>query len=83
VWLDPQFKGWDIREDYLPGVRCPVLAIQGRDDEYGTMAQLDEIKRRVSGPCELLELDNCGHAPFRDQGQIVVSRVSAFVKALL
>jgi pimeloyl-ACP methyl ester carboxylesterase len=83
VWLDPQFKGWDIREDYLPGVRCPVLAIQGRDDEYGTMAQLDEIKRRVNGPCELLELDNCGHAPFRDQAQIVVSRVSTFVKNLL
>ena len=45
VWLDPEFKGWDIRDDYLPGVRCPVLAIQGHDDEYGTMAQLDEIER--------------------------------------
>jgi len=83
VWLDPEFKGWDIREDYLPGVRCPVLAIQGHDDEYGTMAQLDEIERRVSGPCELLKLERCGHLPFRDQAQIVVSRVSTFVKELL
>jgi pimeloyl-ACP methyl ester carboxylesterase len=41
------FERWDIRDEYLPGVRCPVLAIQGYDDEYGTMAQLDEIARRV------------------------------------
>src|SRR5262245_21215789 len=33
VWLDPEFKGWDIRDEYLPGVRCPVLAIQGYEDE--------------------------------------------------
>jgi pimeloyl-ACP methyl ester carboxylesterase len=82
VWLDPQFKGWDIRADYLPGVRCPVLAIQGHDDEYGTMAQLDEIKRRVRGPCELLKLEKCGHAPFRDQAEVVLSRVSSFVRSL-
>ena len=82
VWLDPQFEGWDIRADYLPGVRCPVLAIQGRDDEYGTMAQLDEIERRVRGPCKLLKLENCGHAPFRDQPEKVSAEVAAFVKAL-
>jgi pimeloyl-ACP methyl ester carboxylesterase len=82
VWLDPEFEGWDIRDDYLPGLRCPVLAIQGHDDEYGTMAQLDEIERRVKGPCELLKLDNCGHAPFRDRPDAVVSKVSAFVKDL-
>jgi pimeloyl-ACP methyl ester carboxylesterase len=82
VWLDREFEGWDIRADYLPGVRCPVLAIQGHDDEYGTMAQLDEIARRVKGRCELLKLDHCGHAPFRDQPDEVVSKVSAFVKDL-
>jgi pimeloyl-ACP methyl ester carboxylesterase len=83
VWLDPEFKGWDIREDYLPEVRCPVLAIQGRDDEYGTMAQLDEIARRVKGPCERLKLENCGHTPFRDQPEVVISEVSSFVRKLL
>ena len=79
VWLDPQFKGWDIRNDYLPGVRCPVLAIQGYDDEYGTMAQLDEIRARVGGPCELVKLEKCGHAPFRDQPEEVLARVSSFI----
>jgi pimeloyl-ACP methyl ester carboxylesterase len=83
VWLDPEFKGWDIREDYLPGVRCAVLAIQGHDDEYGTMAQLDEIERRVRGPCELLKLERCGHAPFRDQPEKVLSKASDFVRQLL
>ena len=82
VWLDPDFETWDIREDYLPAVRCPVLAIQGHDDEYGTMQQLDEIQRRVKGPCELLKLDGCGHSPFRDQAEIVLSRVGAFVNTL-
>jgi pimeloyl-ACP methyl ester carboxylesterase len=82
VWLDPEFKGWDIRGEFLPKVRCPVLAIQGHDDEYGTMAQLDEIERRVSGPCQLVKLDNCGHAPFRDQPDVVLSKVSSFVGAV-
>ena len=79
VWLDPQFEGWDIRADYLAGVRCPVLAIQGHEDEYGTMAQLDEIASRVRGPCELLKLERCGHAPFRDRPDEVISAVKRFV----
>lgn len=82
VWLDPQFGGWDIRDEYLPGVRSPVLAIQGFDDEYGTMAQLDEIERHLSGPCELIKLEQCGHAPFRDQPEIVLSEAERFVRDL-
>jgi pimeloyl-ACP methyl ester carboxylesterase len=61
-------------------VSCPVLAIQGYDDEYGTMAQLDEIARRVKGPCELLKLDDCGHAPFRDQPDAVLSKMVSFLR---
>jgi pimeloyl-ACP methyl ester carboxylesterase len=80
VWLDPQFKGWDIREEYLPQIRCPVLAIQGYDDEYGTMAQLDEIAQRVKAPCELLKLDDCGHAPFREQPEKTLEAVVRFIQ---
>jgi pimeloyl-ACP methyl ester carboxylesterase len=82
VWLDPEFMGWDIRADYLAGVRCPVLAIQGRDDEYGTMEQLEEIKRRVSAPCELVKLEKCGHAPFRDQPEKVLAKAASFITPL-
>jgi pimeloyl-ACP methyl ester carboxylesterase len=82
VWLDPQFKRWDIRDDYLPNVRCPVLAIQGHDDEYGTMAQLDEIARRVKGPCEVLKLEDCGHSPFRDQPEKVLAAAKRLVDSV-
>lgn len=82
VWLDPDFAGWDIRDDFLPAIACPVLAIQGRDDEYGTLAQLDEIARRVQGRCELLELAGCGHAPFREQPERSLAAVAQFVAKL-
>ena len=57
--------------------------IQGRDDEYGSMAQLDEIKRRVAGPCELVKLRDCGHSPFRDQPEMVLSSVSSFLGKII
>src|SRR5256885_15960074 len=82
VWLDADFKGWDIRDDYLPRVACPVLAIQGYDDVYGTMVQLDELARRVKGPCELLKLEDCGHAPFREQPEKTLAAVTRFVAGL-
>jgi pimeloyl-ACP methyl ester carboxylesterase len=82
VWTEENFKAWDIREDYLPRIRCPVLAIQGHGDEYGTMAQLDEIARTAGGPCELIKLDECGHTPFRDQPDKTLAAVSRFVEAL-
>jgi pimeloyl-ACP methyl ester carboxylesterase len=82
VWLDPDFERWDIRDDYLPKVTSPVLAIQGYDDEYGTMAQLDEIERCVKGPCELVKLEKCGHSPFRDQPEKVLGVLMKFISSL-
>lgn len=78
AWLDPEFLEWNI-EEYLPGITCPVLAIQGRGDEYGTMEQLARIRRGVRGPCELLELDGCGHAPFRDQPEATLRAIARFI----
>lgn len=78
VWLDPEFLKWNI-EELLPGIACPLLAIQGRDDEYGTMAQLQAIRRGVRGPCELLELADCGHAPFRDQPAATLAALTRFI----
>ncbi|HUQ76818.1 MAG TPA: alpha/beta hydrolase [Burkholderiales bacterium] len=79
VWLDKGFKTWDIRDEYLPNIDCPVLAIQGYEDVYGTMEQLDEIERRVKGLCELVQLEDCGHAPFREQPQKTLEAVTRFV----
>ena len=81
AWLDPRFRAWNI-EEYLPGICCAVLAIQGEDDAYGTMAQLDAIARQVKGPCELLKLPGCGHSPQREQPEAVLSAVARFVRKL-
>lgn len=79
VWLDPEFEKWDIRADCLPQVACPVLAIQGFDDEYGSMAQLDEIQKRVRGACTLVKLPACGHAPFKDQPEKTLQAIRNFL----
>ena len=81
VWLDPEFRRWNI-EEYLPGIGVPLLAIQGADDEYGTMAQLESIRARVKGPCELLELPGCGHSPHRDQPEAALAALTRFIGAL-
>jgi pimeloyl-ACP methyl ester carboxylesterase len=80
AWLDPAFRKWNI-EEYLPRIRCPVLAVQGEADEYGTMAQLDAIARQVGGPCELLKLPDCGHSPHKDQPEKVLQALARFVRA--
>jgi pimeloyl-ACP methyl ester carboxylesterase len=81
AWLDPAFRDWNI-ESFLPGIRCPVLAIQGEQDEYGTMAQLEAIRRQVSGPCQLLKLPGCGHAPHKDKPEEALRAVRDFVSGL-
>jgi pimeloyl-ACP methyl ester carboxylesterase len=73
-WLNPAFRAWNIEAE-LPKIRCPVLAIQGYDDQYGTMEQLDRIGRAVPH-AELLKLENCGHAPQRDQPEAVMQAVA-------
>ena len=79
IWLDPAFRAWNI-EDCLARIRCPVLAVQGEDDEYGTMAQMDAIGRRVP-QARLLRLPACGHSPHRDQPERVIAAVVDFLRA--
>ena len=78
VWLDPEFRRWNI-EEYLPRIKAPVLAMQGVNDEYGTMAQLEAIRAKVSGECELVTLENCGHSPHRDQPEQTLAALVRFV----
>lgn len=78
VWLRPAFRNWNI-EDCLPQIECPALVIQGRDDEYGTLAQVESIARQVRGPVETLILDECGHAPHRDREDAVLAAMAGFV----
>ncbi|MEN9482110.1 MAG: hypothetical protein RLZZ298_3505 [Pseudomonadota bacterium] len=80
TWLSPEFRDWNI-EAYLPQIRCPVLALQGEDDEYATMRQIEVIAEQVPGT-ELLKLANCGHSPQRDQEAAVLAAISGFVSRL-
>lgn len=80
IWLDPAFRDWNI-ESCLPRIACPVLAIQGEDDEYATMAQLDRIAAGAPR-VELLKLSGCGHSPHRDRPDDVLAAAARFVAGL-
>jgi len=80
AWLDPAFMQWNL-EEYLPGIQVPVLAIQGKDDEYGTEAQADAIVAGAGAKSLLLE--NCGHSPQRDREQATIEAVAGFVREVL
>ena len=77
AWLSPGFRAFDIRA-LLPRIVCPVLAIQGHQDQYGTMAQIDRIADALPDT-ELLKLDDCGHSPQRDRTAAVVEATVHFV----
>ena len=81
AWLSPEFRDWNI-EEYLPGVTCPVLAIQGADDEYGTLKQLDALEGGVKGPFARLMLPRCGHSPHRDQESAVLEAMAEFAERI-
>jgi pimeloyl-ACP methyl ester carboxylesterase len=83
IWLNPEFRTWNI-EDCLAGIRCPVMAIQGEDDEYGSMAQIEAIAAQASAApdVELLKLADCRHSPHRDQTQAVIDAIVRFVDRL-
>ena len=79
IWLNPAFRNWNI-EEYLPALSCPVLVIQGCDDEYGTPWQVEHIVRQCRGSVETLMLQACRHAPHRDQPEEVRGRIAEFVE---
>jgi pimeloyl-ACP methyl ester carboxylesterase len=81
IWLHTDFRSWNI-EKYLPAITCPVLAIQGVDDEYGTLKQIDSILEQAAGPVESLKLENCAHTPHRDQADAVLAATVDFVRPI-
>jgi pimeloyl-ACP methyl ester carboxylesterase len=79
IWLDPRFRDWTI-EDVLPDIAAPALLIQGLDDEYGTLDQLDRVAV-VLPRTERLELSDCGHSPHRDRRDAVLAASRAFLES--
>lgn len=82
IWNSPSFWDWNI-EDELEGIRCPVLVIQGSDDEYGTVAQLDAVERGVSASVERVWLEECGHSPHLDLPHEVERATVHFIEGVV
>ncbi len=79
IWLHPDFRRWNI-EEVLAGIAVPVLLIQGEDDQYGTVAQVEAIARQVSGPVETVMLPDCAHSPHQSlQKDATIAAIVGFV----
>lgn len=79
AWLDPDFMQWNI-EEYLPSIRVPTLAIQGEEDEYGSIEQIECLQKKSGGPVNTLMLQDCKHSPFRDQTDKTINAIVNFLK---
>ena len=77
VWLSEGFRSFDIRQE-IERISAPLLAIQGEDDAYGTLAQIDEIARHVPHT-QLLKLPQCGHSPHKDQPAQVNAAIASLI----
>lgn len=81
IWLSPAFRDWNI-EEYLPGVTCPVLLVQGDEDEYGTTAQLDAIEGSVPVSVERLMVPGAGHSPHLADPDLVTEVSARFIAGM-
>ena len=78
IWLHPDFRAWNI-ESFLPEIQCPILLIQGTEDEYGTEEQIVRIRRQARD-VEILHLPGCRHSPHRDQPERVLQAIGSWIE---
>jgi pimeloyl-ACP methyl ester carboxylesterase len=82
VWLDPDFRAWNI-EEFLPGIAVPALVVQGESDEYGSWAHVESIQRHSGGPVETLSIPDCGHAPHAEHRDVVLAAMAALIQRVV
>jgi pimeloyl-ACP methyl ester carboxylesterase len=80
TWLDPAFASWSLKTE-LPQVRCPILAIHGDQDEFGSLRHPELIRSLAGGPVTTRILEGVGHVPHREQPQTIISVVTEFLQA--
>lgn len=81
AWLRPDFLDWNL-EAFLPTISVPMLLIQGKGDEYGSLDHIRAAEAQAGGPVETLILEDCGHSPQRDRPENVLAKVSEFTGSL-
>jgi len=82
AWLDPEFRAWDISE-FLAYVRVPVAIIQGADDQYGTIRQVEVARQECYCPVDVTMLAGAGHSPHREATGATLDAISEFANAVL
>jgi pimeloyl-ACP methyl ester carboxylesterase len=82
VWLTPEFLSWNI-EEYLPAIESPVLLVQGENDPYGTLRQVEAVVKKVKGPARSLVLPGCGHSPHSELPEEVLEAAVRFIRRAL
>jgi len=82
VWLNPAFRNWDISE-YLAYIRVPVAVVQGVDDEYGTMRQVEIAREECYCPVDVTVVPGAGHAPHREAPGATLDAIQEFANAVL
>jgi pimeloyl-ACP methyl ester carboxylesterase len=78
IWLNPAFRNWNI-EEHVSRIRCPILAIQHAQDDYGTVEQIERIAR-INAHVQVLRFDAGGHSPDQDQPDAVVDAVKIWAR---
>lgn len=79
IWLNPQFASWNM-EHLLPAIKTPILAIQGADDQYGTLAQIDSLQKHLPVPPTVHILNNCKHTPHLEQPEATLAAITRFIR---
>src|ERR1700716_2699438 len=82
AWLDPKFRGWDISE-YLAYIRVPVAILQGANDQYGTIRQIEIAREECYCPVDVTEIPGAGHQPHREAPGATLNAISEFANAVL
>jgi pimeloyl-ACP methyl ester carboxylesterase len=81
-WLNPEFRTWDL-SDALAHIRVPILIVQGENDQYGTMRQIEVAQQECYCPVDVALLANTRHAPHREAPEATLRAISDFVNRLL
>jgi pimeloyl-ACP methyl ester carboxylesterase len=82
AWLDPEFRSWDISE-YLAYVRVPIALLQGAEDQYGTLRQVEIAQEECYCPIDVTILTGTGHSPYRESPEATLNAISDFANAVL
>jgi pimeloyl-ACP methyl ester carboxylesterase len=78
AWLDPDFRKWDITDE-LAYIRVPMLIVQGEDDQYGTVKQIETATRECYCPVEVALLKGVKHSPQREASVATLRAIADFV----